>query len=186
MLILTTAMNYQEDQDGLIQLISDLNEIQTAGLGIKVSRFLKSIDQKVIDYANSIEFPLIEIPEAWNLGDITHHISSYISDDESEKMNYASNIQQELNHMLIKGYDANLMVERFSKLLKVPIMLINPFDDVEAVSHHYTHNRQLLNENLSILSFISRLKTSNKILNLLLMKSMSYLRYQLLITFHII
>src|SRR5699024_9008649 len=72
MLILTTAMNYQEDQDGLIQLISDLNEIQTAGLGIKVSRFLKSIDQKVIDYANSIEFPLIEIPEAWNLGDITH------------------------------------------------------------------------------------------------------------------
>ena len=67
MLILTTAMNYQEDQDGLIQLISDLNEIQTAGLGIKVSRFLKSIDQKVIDYANSIEFPLIEIPEAWNL-----------------------------------------------------------------------------------------------------------------------
>lgn len=99
MLILTTAMNYQEDQDGLIQLISDLNEIQTAGLGIKVSRFLKSIDQKVIDYANSIEFPLIEIPEAWNLGDITHHIS----DDESEKMNYALNIQQELNHMLIKG-----------------------------------------------------------------------------------
>lgn len=75
MLILTTAMNYQEDQDGLIQLISDLNEIQTAGLGIKVSRFLKSIDQKVIDYANSIEFPLIEIPEAWNLGDITPHIS---------------------------------------------------------------------------------------------------------------
>src|SRR5699024_7665799 len=111
---------------------------------IKVSRFLKSIDQKVIDYANSIEFPLIEIPEAWNLGDITHHIS----DDESEKMNYSLNIQQELNHMLIKGYDANLMVERFSKLLKVPIMLINPFDDVEAVSHHYTHNRQLLNENL--------------------------------------
>lgn len=148
MLILTTAMNYQEDQDGLIQLISDLNEIQTAALGIKVSRFLKSIDQKVIDYANSIEFPLIEIPEAWNLGDITHHISSYISDDESEKMNYSLNIQQELNHMLIKGYDANLMVERFSKLLKVPIMLINPFDDVEAVSHHYTHNRQLLNENL--------------------------------------
>src|SRR5699024_7455235 len=143
MLILTTAMNYQEDQDGLIQLISDLNEIQTAGLGIKVSRFLKSIDQKVIDYANSIEFPLIEIPEAWNLGDITHHIS----DDESEKMNDAIKILQELDQMLIKGYGAVLMVQRVSRLLKVPITLINPFDDVEAVSHHHTHNRQLLKEN---------------------------------------
>lgn len=41
-LIVTTGMNYQYDQSGLINLISELNDIQVAGLGIKLSRFLKN------------------------------------------------------------------------------------------------------------------------------------------------
>lgn len=83
--ILTTGVLFQESQEGLKQLIKDLHDIRTAGLGIKISRFLHQIDQDVIDYANSLEFPLIEIPENWNLGDITHHISAYVSDSEDRK-----------------------------------------------------------------------------------------------------
>ncbi len=41
--IVTTGMNYQHDQSGLIDLIRELNDIQVAGIGIKLSRFLKKI-----------------------------------------------------------------------------------------------------------------------------------------------
>lgn len=41
-LIVTTGMSYQDDQSGLINLIRELNDIQVAGLGIKLSRFLKN------------------------------------------------------------------------------------------------------------------------------------------------
>ncbi len=105
------------------RLIKDLHDINTAGLGIKISRFLHELDKEVIDFADKLGFPLIEIPESWNLGEITHQISSYISDSETGKLNYALHIQQELNQLLIKGYSINTMIQRMSKLLGVPIIL---------------------------------------------------------------
>ncbi|MCE4984142.1 PucR family transcriptional regulator ligand-binding domain-containing protein [Staphylococcus arlettae] len=147
--ILTTGVLFQESQEGLKQLIKDLHDIRTAGLGIKISRFLHQIDQDVIDYANSLEFPLIEIPENWNLGDITHHISAYVSDSETGKLNYALNIQQELNQLIMKGFSVSTMIERMSKLLAVPIILFDPFKKPEAQSHHYQQNKALADEHIA-------------------------------------
>ena len=147
--ILTTGVLFQESQEGLKQLIKDLHDIRTAGLGIKISRFLHQIDQDVIDYANSLEFPLIEIPENWNLGDITHHISAYVSDSETGKLNYALNIQQELNQLIMKGFSVSTMIERMSKLLGVPIILFDPFKKPEAQSHHYQQNKALADEHIA-------------------------------------
>lgn len=141
--ILTTGVLFQESQAGLKRLIKDLNDIHTAGLGIKVSRFLHEIDPEVIAYADELGFPLIEIPEGWNLGEITHEISSFISDSETGKLNYALHIQQELNQLLIKGFSIKSMIERMSKLLGVPIILFDPFKVPEAVSHHYQQNKKL-------------------------------------------
>ncbi|MEC4621923.1 PucR family transcriptional regulator ligand-binding domain-containing protein, partial [Bacillus paranthracis] len=78
--ILTTGLLFKDNQEGLKQMIKELNDIDTAGLGIKTSRYLKHINQDVIDYANELKFPLIEISEEWNLGEITRQISTYISD----------------------------------------------------------------------------------------------------------
>lgn len=147
--ILTTGVLFQESQEGLKQLIKDLHDIRTAGLGIKVSRFLHQIDQDVIDYANDLEFPLIEIPENWNLGDITHQISSYVSDSETGKLNYALNVQQELNQLIMKGFSVPTMIERMSKLLGVPIILFDPFKKPEAQSHHYQQNKALADEHIT-------------------------------------
>ncbi|WP_336832662.1 PucR family transcriptional regulator [Staphylococcus pseudoxylosus] len=147
--ILTTGVLFQDNQEDLKRLIKDLHDINTAGLGIKVSRFLHEINKEVIDFADKLEFPLIEIPESWNLGEITHQISSYISDSETGKLNYALHIQQELNQLLIKGYSINTMIQRMSKLLGVPIILFDPFKAPEALSHHYNQNKLLTNEHIS-------------------------------------
>ncbi|MEB6061012.1 MAG: PucR family transcriptional regulator ligand-binding domain-containing protein [Staphylococcus pseudoxylosus] len=146
--ILTTGVLFQDNQEDLKRLIKDLHDINTAGLGIKVSRFLHEINKEVIDFADKLEFPLIEIPESWNLGEITHQISSYISDSETGKLNYALHIQQELNQLLIKGYSINTMIQRMSKLLGVPIILFDPFKAPEALSHHYNQNKHLTNEHV--------------------------------------
>lgn len=144
--ILTTGVLFQDNQDNLKKLIKDLNDIHTAGLGIKVSRFLHEIEQDVIDFADAIEFPLIEIPESWNLGEITHEISSFISDSETGKLNYALQVQQELNQLLIKGFSIDTMIERMSKLLGVPIILFDPFKAPEAYSRHYRQGNALMAE----------------------------------------
>ena len=146
--ILTTGVLFQDNQEDLKRLIKDLHDINTAGLGIKVSRFLHEIDKEVIEFADKLGFPLIEIPESWNLGEITHQISSYISDSETGKLNYALHIQQELNQLLIKGHSIKTMIQRMSKLLGVPIILFDPFKAPEALSHHYDQNKHLTNEHI--------------------------------------
>lgn len=81
--ILTTGLLFKENQNGLKKLIKELKEIDTAGLGIKTSRYLKEINQDIVDYANELEFPLIDISEDWNLGEITRQMANYISDEQN-------------------------------------------------------------------------------------------------------
>ncbi|CAL28967.1 PucR family transcriptional regulator [Staphylococcus carnosus] len=146
--ILTTGLLFKENQNGLKKLIKELKEIDTAGLGIKTSRYLKEINQDIVDYANELEFPLIDISEDWNLGEITRQMANYISDEQTSKLNYALNIQEELNDMLIKGFDVEAMIERMSRLLKVPVLLFNPFKRVETESWHYQQNYRLLQKHM--------------------------------------
>lgn len=44
--IVTTGMCYQHDQSGLKDLILELNDIQVAGIGVKLSRFLEKLMMK--------------------------------------------------------------------------------------------------------------------------------------------
>src|SRR5699024_12612588 len=83
------------------KFIDGINEVPVAALGIKLSRFIHTLDQAVIDHADSLNFPLIEIPDNWKLGQATHSIATYISNDETEKLYYALEVQQRMNSMLI-------------------------------------------------------------------------------------
>lgn len=157
--ILTTGLLFRDNQAGLKQMIKELNDIDTAGLGIKTSRYLKHINQEVIDYANELEFPLIEISEEWNLGEITRQISTYISDEQTAKLNYALNIQEELNDMLIKGFGVETMIERMSRILGVPVLLFNPFYMVDSQSWHYQQNNLLKQQHIRY--FLEYLRSEN-------------------------
>lgn len=147
-LLLTTAMSFTDDQDMLIDFIRDLNDVPVAALGIKLSRFIHKIEPEVIEYADSIGFPLIEIPENWKLGQATHSISTYISKDETEKLYYALEVQQRMNSMLIKEFSVERMVNQLSQFLRLPIILVNSFYKVEVTSNDFNSDKNLLKENL--------------------------------------
>ncbi|MDE9798582.1 PucR family transcriptional regulator [Staphylococcus delphini] len=141
-LLLTTGMIFQNNQRALIDFIRELHTVPIAGLAIKLSRFLQKLDQEVIDFANELNFPLIEIPSHWKLGPLTHHISSFILDEETEKLYYALDIQQKMNRMLINEYPVSTMIHQMAKILKVPVMLINPFHLVESKGGHFENDQK--------------------------------------------
>lgn len=146
--LLTTGIFFQNDQQGLIDLITELNNVPIAGLGIKTSRFLKEIDKKVLEHADTLGFPIIEIPSNWKLGQAIHEISSYISSDETQKLYFALEVQQRMNNMLIKDFTVERMVDSLSKFLKLPLILINPFMKVEVESYQFKNNKRMLEEHL--------------------------------------
>ncbi|MGE6377463.1 PucR family transcriptional regulator [Peribacillus muralis] len=136
-LLLTTGYAFKDDPHALCNLISQINELPCAGIAIKLKRFIDHIPPEVIELADSLEFPIIQIPETLTLGAVAHQLLSFIWDNQIEELFYAMHIHKEFTNMMIKGYGLNSLIENLGSLLKCPVLLLDPIGDVTSFSHHF-------------------------------------------------
>ena len=101
--IITTAMAYKENQEKLCELILSLDKLPCAGLGIKLGRFIDELDPKVIQTADSVGFPLINIPIHLTLGEVYHRFLSLLWNVENDNLVDALNTQKQLYNLIIQG-----------------------------------------------------------------------------------
>ena len=136
--LLTTAMIYKENQKELLPLIASLKAKQAAGLGIKVGRFIESIDPDVIAYANEINLPLVQIPSTIPLGSLLHQLLNFLWNTKTEQLSYALDIQKHFSDMLINDVSVDRFIERFGQLVNTPVLLLNPYKKILAQSNHFS------------------------------------------------
>jgi len=60
--LITTAYSIKDNINILLELIPKLNEKGIAGIGIKVGRYIKELPQSVIDLADELNFPIVQVP----------------------------------------------------------------------------------------------------------------------------
>ncbi|MBM4761323.1 PucR family transcriptional regulator [Bacillus sp. B15-48] len=142
-LLLTTAMSYKDNQQDLITLIDSLKRVDSAGIGIKVGRFLGELDQAVIDYANSVEFPLIQIPNTTPLGTLSHQLLNYLWNTKTEQMSFALDIQKRFSNLLMNDASVARFIADFGKMIKTPVILLDPFQEVIAQSKDFTRSSKI-------------------------------------------
>ncbi|PRS40412.1 hypothetical protein C6W19_06975 [Bacillus sp. RJGP41] len=148
-LLLTTGYAFKNDPHALCNLIFQINELPCAGIAIKLKRFIDEIPQDVIELADSLEFPIIQIPETLTLGAVAHQLLSFIWDNQIEELFYAMHIHKEFTNMMIKGYSLNSLIENLGSLLKCPVLLLDPIGDVTSFSHHFrTGNMKIVMKNV--------------------------------------
>ncbi|WP_342514411.1 PucR family transcriptional regulator ligand-binding domain-containing protein [Sporosarcina sp. FSL K6-1522] len=136
-LVVTTGYAFKDDPLALCNLISEINERPCAGIAIKLKRFIDTIPQPVLDLANELDFPIIQIPESLTLGTVAHQLLSFIWDNQIEELFYAIHIHKKFTNMMIKGYKLQTLIENLSSLLKCPILLLDPIGDVTSFSNHF-------------------------------------------------
>ncbi len=137
--LLTTAMIYRDDQTKLFELIDSLQEKNAAGLGIKIGRFIDAIDQRVIDYANKVKFPIVQIPLSIPLGSLLHQMLNFLWDKKAEQLNYALDIQRRFSNMLVNDVSMARFIADFGRLIKTPVILVDPYKRVQASSKHFSN-----------------------------------------------
>lgn len=135
--ILTTAMMFKDRQQDLIQFIDSLIAKEASGLGIKVNRFLGDIDKSVLDYANGKGFPLIHIPGTLPLGSLLHQMLNFLWDAKQEETTYAMDIQRTFSNLLMNDANIDHFIAEFGKMIKTPVILLNPFYEIIAHSKHF-------------------------------------------------
>ncbi|MFJ5624725.1 PucR family transcriptional regulator [Peribacillus loiseleuriae] len=148
-LLLTTGYAFKDDPHALCDLISQINERPCSGIAIKLKRFIDKIPQEVIDLANLLEFPIIQIPESLTLGTVAHQLLSFLWDNKIEELFYAIHVHKKFTNMMIKGYSLHSLIENLGSLLKCPVLLLDPIGDVTSFSHHFrTENMKMVMENV--------------------------------------
>jgi len=143
-LLLTTGFAYKEYPKGLCSLISQMSEYPCAGLAIKLKRFIDELPQEVIDLANSLDFPIIQIPSSFTLGEVFTQLTSFIWSDKTEELIFAIQAQKRFTEMMLKGYDLQLLLENLGYFLHCPILLLNPYGDAISYTQHF-HRENLRN-----------------------------------------
>ncbi|MGG5341415.1 PucR family transcriptional regulator [Enterococcus sp. AZ192] len=136
--LLTTAMVYKDNQQALISLIDSLKEQEAAGIGIKVGRFIETIDPEVVAYADKIKFPIVQVPSTQPLGALLHQLLNYLWDTKTEQLSYALDIQKRFSDLLIHDVSIARFIADFGKMINTPVILLSPYRKVIAHSKHFT------------------------------------------------
>ncbi|WP_180954654.1 PucR family transcriptional regulator [Bacillus sp. V5-8f] len=148
--LLTTGYAFQDNPKELCQLISEINGLPCAGIGIKLRRFIDELPQEVVDLANRLHFPIIQIPVSLTLGKVGHQLLGFLWDNKTEELHYALHIHKKFTNMMMKGYSLQALIENIGLFLKCPVLLISPLGEVTAYSDHFdTQNMKLLKEHVA-------------------------------------
>ncbi|MBU3113226.1 PucR family transcriptional regulator [Clostridium lacusfryxellense] len=88
-LLFITGVFIKNDVDTLIKLLKDIEERNLSGLVINVGRYIKETPKEVIDLANSMNFPVFELPFEVKLIDVIQSICREIFNSrlKEESMN---------------------------------------------------------------------------------------------------
>lgn len=140
--IITTAMVYKDHQEELCDLILRLNVLPCAGLGIKLGRFIDRLDQRVIETADSVGFPLIRIPMNRTLGEIYHRFLSLIWDNENKDLLNALNIQKKFYNLVLHGASLKRLLNMMGSTVKKHVLIVDMFGEICGSSNTSRYEEQ--------------------------------------------
>jgi len=168
-LLFITGISIKNDTNALIKLVKTIDERNLSGLVINVGRYIKETPKEVIELANSMNFPIFELPFEVKLIDVIQSICKAIFNTrlKEESMNgfmkeiifgNAKITEETLNKAVIYGYNYKkcyhslvVDIDNFKEYIKKNN--INEEKDIEEVktfiqqltdSIMYKHNKKAL------------------------------------------
>lgn len=137
-LLIMTGLAFQKDQTLLCDTLEELNERSCAGLAIKFGRFIDELDDCVLETANRLSFPLLQIPFTTTLGEVYHEVLSYIWNNQNDYLLNALNAQRKISNMILQGNSMQSIMNNLVAILKKPVMIVDLFGEIQGYGYSYT------------------------------------------------
>ncbi|QCR30984.1 PucR family transcriptional regulator [Lysinibacillus sp. SGAir0095] len=126
-LIITTAYHLQNNHDFFQELIREMATKGCAGIGIKKNRFLLEIPQDILQLADQLHLPFIELPEHLSLGQINFLMTEKILQSEASLLAHAMDIHRQFTLLILNGHGIPRLVRQLTSLIGRDVQLISPF-----------------------------------------------------------
>ncbi|MBZ9685377.1 PucR family transcriptional regulator ligand-binding domain-containing protein [Clostridium estertheticum] len=101
--LLTTAYSIKDNIKILIELIPKLNAKGVAGLGIKVGRYVSELPCDIIELADELGFPIIEVPFCVSHTDVISTILTEVINDQMNMLIKINGFNREVMNIMMKG-----------------------------------------------------------------------------------
>ncbi len=121
--ILTTAYSIRNDPEAQIRLIPEFHKRELAGLGIKTKRYIESVPDKMIEIANKLNFPIIEIPLDVSFTDIINPILTHIVNKQTALLLKIDDVHKKLMNVLLEGGGLQEVARTLYKLVGNPLVI---------------------------------------------------------------
>jgi len=144
-LLLTTAYAVKEHPEPLDALISHMSRTGCAGLAIKTKRFLAEIPSSVIEEADRLRFPLLELPLEYSLGEVLNGALSSILQNKTEELSYALDTHHTFFNLILNGEGLSEIVDKLAQLIASPIVILGSKLELVSLSSTVKPNIHLLN-----------------------------------------
>jgi len=145
-LLLTTAYAMKDHHESLDTLVSHMARAGCAGLAIKTKRFLEEIPSSVIEEADRLHFPLLELPLEYTLVEVMNGALSSILQNKTEELSYALDTHHAFFNLILNGEGLSEIVDKLAQLIASPIVILGPKLELVSLSSTVKPNIHLLNK----------------------------------------
>ncbi|MGG3432935.1 PucR family transcriptional regulator [Heyndrickxia coagulans] len=124
--LVTTAYHFKDHPGMLADLVAAMSERGCAVLGIKTKRFLQEVPAEVLELADRLSFPVIELPLELSLGEIVNHTLRAILDKHAQDLTIALEAHKRFTAIIMKGRGIHPLLQELSKMIQHPVQFIDP------------------------------------------------------------
>lgn len=125
-LLLTTAYPLRDDRVALDALVPRLAERGLAGLAVKPARYIKAIPTPMIDAADRLSFPLIELPPQASFNEIITSVLSVILNAQAARLQRSAAIHDRFTAIVLSGGGLRQIAEALADLIERPVSIVDP------------------------------------------------------------
>ena len=151
-LVLTTCIACSDDESTLLNFVKDIYNLGASGLVISLGRYIKYIPEKVIDYCNEINFPIIHIPWEIRFASIVESVLSEINSRKLMKVIIYEKIHKKLLTLFLNGSTLSEVANLIYIELRNPAIIVNSNGKIKGYSKDTSNLLKILEEPLKILS----------------------------------
>ena len=112
-LLLTTAYSLSNNIEAFNTLLPKFSEKGVCGMGIKMKRYINELPDSVIETANRLAFPIIEIPPDVSYGDLMKQVFTFIIGEQTLLLEKINAFNNQIRDIMLRRGD----MEEFSKLV---------------------------------------------------------------------
>ena len=126
-LLVSTLYPLRDDKAAVERLIPQLAEKGLAGLAITPESYIDELPKSMINDANRLGFPLIELPPRVSFVDIIQPLTSKILDLQADELQQSDAILRRFLDLVLVGGDYSDIAQVISEVAGLPVSIVDRF-----------------------------------------------------------